>query len=151
MVTARARKKLPVTWVTETRGRNTMTGVMVEKTSGRLISWIALRTAADPRLSRFAMHRNVLHHHDRVVDDQPDRRRQTAQGHQVKALAGDAEKENGHRDGDRDDQAGDQRRSPVVEKEEQDDTGEHQADENSVADAENALAHQLRLVVKSLM
>ena len=117
-----------------------MTGVMVEKTSGRLISWMALRTEADPRLTRFAMDRDVLDHHDRVVDHQPDSRCQSAQGHQVKALAGDAEKENGHRHGDRNDQAGDERRSPVMEKEEQDDAGQHQADENSVADAENAFA-----------
>ena len=38
MVTARARKKLPVTPVTAMRGRKTTTGVMVEKTSGVVIS-----------------------------------------------------------------------------------------------------------------
>ena len=84
-----------------------------------------LTDRSDPRLSRFAMNRDVLDHHDRVVDHQPDGCSQAAQGHQVEALASDAEKENGHRDGDRNNQAGDQRRRPVVEKQEEDYTSQH--------------------------
>ena len=38
MVMASARKKLPVTPVTATSGRNTTTGVMVDPTSGTVIS-----------------------------------------------------------------------------------------------------------------
>jgi hypothetical protein len=97
-----------------------------------------------------AMDGNVLDHHDGIVDDQPDRRGQAAQGHQVEALARHAEKENGHRYGDRNDQAGDQGRSPIAKKEKQDDARQHQADENRVADTEDAFTHQLRLIVKGL-
>ena len=45
-VTARARKKTPVTPVMEISGRNTTMGVMVEPTSGTRISRIALRMAS---------------------------------------------------------------------------------------------------------
>ncbi len=44
IVTARARKKLPVTPATAMSGRNTTTGVIVEPTRGREISCSALRT-----------------------------------------------------------------------------------------------------------
>ena len=46
MVMASARKKLPVTPVTEMSGRKTTTGVMVEPISGMVISLSALRTAS---------------------------------------------------------------------------------------------------------
>ena len=46
IVTASARKKLPVTPDTATSGRKTTTGVMVDPTRGREISCSALRTAA---------------------------------------------------------------------------------------------------------
>ena len=50
MVMASARKKLPVTPLTDTRGRKTTTGVMVDPMSGVVISRRALRTASE-RLS----------------------------------------------------------------------------------------------------
>ncbi len=68
-------------------------------------------------VSGLAMHGDVLHHHDGIVDDQSDSCRQAAQGHQVETLSCQAEEENGHRDGDRNDQARDQRRSPIAKKE----------------------------------
>src|SRR5580692_6004092 len=102
-----------------------------------------LADRSNPRLSRLAMNSDVLDHHDGIVDDQPDGRREATQGHQVEALAREVKEENGHRNGDRDNQAGDQGRRPVVEKKKQDDTRQHQADENGVTDAENAFAHQL--------
>ncbi len=53
-VTASARKNVPVTPVIATSGRNTTIGVIVEPTSGALISWMALRIASprDCPLSR---------------------------------------------------------------------------------------------------
>ncbi len=96
------------------------------------------------------MHGNVFDHHDRVINDQPDRRRKSAQGHQVEALPGDPEKENRYCDGDRNDEACDQRGSPIAKKEKEDDAGEDQANENRVADAQDAFADQLRLVVECL-
>ncbi len=87
MVTARARKKLPVTWVTETRGRNTMTGVMVEKTSGRLISWMALLTESirDSPASRCTAMFSTTTIASSMTS--PIAAAKAAQGHQVKALA----------------------------------------------------------------
>ena len=87
MVMASARKKMPVTPLTETSGRKTTTGVMVEPTSGVVISLSALRTAS-PRCSpAVAMQHDVLNHHDGVVDHQADGRGQAAERHQVEALA----------------------------------------------------------------
>ena len=109
MVTASARKKLPVTPVAAIRGRKTTTGVIVEKTSGVASSCSALTDGFDARLARVAMHDDVLHHHDGVVDHQPNRRGQAAQGHQVEGLPDGPEKENRNCYGYRNHQAGDQR------------------------------------------
>ena len=86
-VTASARKKAPVTPVIEISGRKTTIGVMVEPTSGTRISRIALRIASARDLAGVAVHHDVLHHHDGVVDHQADGRGQAAQRHQVEALA----------------------------------------------------------------
>ena len=96
------------------------------------------------------MHHNVFNHHDGVVDHQADGRGQSAQRHQVEALANDPESKNGDGDGDRDDEAGDQRASPVAQEEEEDDAGQDEPDEDGVAHAGDAVAHQLRLVVEEL-
>ena len=88
-VTASARKNTPVTPVMEISGRNTTMGVIVEPTSGTRISRMALRMASARDWPEIAMHHDVLHHHDGVVDHQPDRRGQAAQRHQVEALAHD--------------------------------------------------------------
>ena len=87
MVMASARKKLPVTPLTETSGRKTTTGVMVEPISGVVISLQRLAHGFDAVLARVAMQHDVFDHHDGVVDDQADGRGQTAQRHQVEALA----------------------------------------------------------------
>ena len=47
-------------------------------------------------------------------------------------------------------QAGDERRGPVAQKEEENHAGQNQADEDGVAHAGDGVAHQLRLVVKEL-
>ena len=109
IVIASARKKLPVTPVTAISGRNTTTGVMVEPISGVVISCSAVRTASTRVCPAVAMHDDVLHHHDGVVDDQADGRSQPAQRHQVEALADDPEEQDRHRDRHRDHQARDQR------------------------------------------
>ena len=85
-VTASARKKTPVTPVIEISGRKTTIGVMVEPTSGARISRIALRIASARDWPGIAVHHDVLHHHDGVVDDQSDGRGQAAERHQVEGL-----------------------------------------------------------------
>ena len=87
MVTASARKKLPVTPVTEMSGRKTTTGVMVEPISGTVISRERLAHGLDARLAGVAMQDDVLDDHDGVVDDEADGGGEAAEGHQVEALA----------------------------------------------------------------
>ena len=86
-VTASARKKVPVTPVMVTRGRNTTIGVTVEPTRGTRISRRALRMASARRLPGFAMQDNVLDDDDGVVNHQTDRSGKTAERHQVEAFA----------------------------------------------------------------
>ena len=94
MVRASARKKVPVTPVTEIRGRKTTIGVMVETTSGVAISAGQCGRRFDARLARVAMEGDVFDHHDGVIDDQADGGGESAEGHQVEALADGPEKEN---------------------------------------------------------
>ena len=100
------------------------------------------------RLSRVAMHDDVLHHHDGVVDDQTDGGGEAAEGHQIEGLSDGPEKENRNRYGYRNDEAGDQRAGPVAQKEEENHAGQHKPDEDGVAHAGDGLAHQFGLVVK---
>ena len=86
-VMARARKNTPVTPVIEISGRKTTIGVIVDPTSGLLISRIALRMASARLWPASRCMHDVLDHHDGVVDHQADRGRQAAQRHQVEALA----------------------------------------------------------------
>ncbi len=53
-------------------------------------------------------------------------------------------------DGDRNHQAGNERRGPVAQEKKQDHAGQHQADEDGVAHAGDGVAHQLRLIVEEL-
>ncbi len=58
--------------------------------------------------------------------------------------------EDGDGDGDGNDEAGDERGAPVAQEEEEDDAGEHEADEDGVANALDAFADESRLVVEGL-
>ena len=89
MVMASARKKLPVTPVTAISGRKTTTGVIVEPTRGRVISAERLAYRLHACLAGVAMQHDVFDHHDGVVDHQADGGRQSAERHQVEALADD--------------------------------------------------------------
>ena len=86
------------------------------------------------------MEHYVFDDYDCVVDDEADCRGQAAQCHEIEALSNQPEKENRDSDGDRNHHAGDKRGPPIVQKEEEDDTGEDKAYENSVAHAGDAVA-----------
>ena len=85
-VIARARKKVPVTPVMLISGRKTTIGVIVDPSNGTRISRSALRIASARLCSGVPVQYDVFDHDDGVVDDQPDRRRKAAQGHQIEAL-----------------------------------------------------------------
>ena len=87
MVTASARKKTPVTPLMAMSGRNTTIGVMVEpiERCGDLAQCAVNRFHAS--LTGVAVQGDVLNHHDGVIDHQADRGGQSAQGHEVEALA----------------------------------------------------------------
>ena len=100
------------------------------------------------RLAGVAVQHDVLHHHDGVVDDQPDGRGQAAEGHQVEGLVQQAERDEGDRDGDRDDEPRDQRRAPVAQEQHHDAGGEDQADQDGVAHAVDGFVDEFGLVVE---
>ena len=53
-----------------------------------------------------------------------------------------------YRDGN--DEAGDERRAPVAQKDDDDDGGEDDADEDGIAHAGDAVADELRLIIEGL-
>ena len=75
---------------------------------------------------------------------------QSAKRHQVKTLADHAHYDERDRDGCRDDQSRDQRASPVAQEQDQNRRGQHESDENRVADAVDRIADQDGLIVKRL-
>ena len=87
MVMASARKKLPVTPLTDDQrqkhdhrrdgGADQRRGDFLER----------LAHGLDAVFAGVAVHHDVFDHHDGVVDDQADGRGETAQRHQVEALA----------------------------------------------------------------
>ena len=96
------------------------------------------------------MEDDVFDDHDGVVDDETDGGCETTEGHQVEALAGDIEEDEGDQYGDGYDEAGDERGTPVAQEDDDDDGGEDDADQDGVAHAGDAVADQLRLVVEGL-
>ena len=86
-VIARARKNTPVTPVIAIRGTKTTMGVMVENTSGTRDFLQRAANGLQPALASVAVQRDVLDHHDGIVDHQSHGRRQSAQSHQVETLA----------------------------------------------------------------
>ena len=72
MVTASARKNVPVTPVIEISGRNTTIGVTVEPISGTVISLQRAVNGLRARLPGIAVQHDILDHHDGIVDHQAD-------------------------------------------------------------------------------
>ena len=139
-VTARARKKTPVTPVIAINGRNTTIGVIVEPTSGTVISRKALLDGLQTVLARVAMQHDVLDDDDGIVDHQAYRGGQSAQRHQVEALAQQLEDDESDQHGDGNHQAGDDRGAPVAQEQHHDDRGENQADQDGIAHAVDGFA-----------
>ncbi len=115
---------------------------------GDLVQRLAHRF--DAAFAGFTMQDDVLDDDDGVVDDEADGGGETAERHEIEALAEQPHEEHGDRDRDRNDEARDDRRTPVAQEEEENHAGENEADEDGIAHAGDALAHQLRLVVKGL-
>ena len=97
-----------------------------------------------------AVHDNVFDHHDGVVDDEADGGGEAAQRHEVESFSDEPEGQHRDGDGDGNDEAGNQGGGPVAQEEKKDDAGQNYADGDGVADAGDAVAHQLRLIVKEI-
>ena len=150
MVTARARKNVPVTPVIEIKGRKTTTGVTVEPIRGTVISRQCAMDGLQPAFAGIAVQHDVFDDHDGIVDHQPDGCGQPAQRHQVETLAQEFERDEGHQNRDRNDQSGDDRCSPVAQEDHQDDGGQNQAQQNGIAHALDGIADDDGLVVERL-
>src|ERR1700733_569379 len=96
------------------------------------------------------MHHDVFDYDDGVVNHEPDGSGEATERHEIKALSDEPKDEHGDRHGDGNYHAGNQRGTPVAQEEIKDDAGEEQADEDCVAYAGNAFAHDLGLVVEGL-
>jgi hypothetical protein len=88
------------------------------------------------------MGNDIFDNHDCIVDDQTNCGGETAEGHQIEALANGPHEEDGDGDGYRNDQPRDQRRRPVAQEKEQDHARQKKPNKNRVADAANAFAHE---------
>ena len=66
-------------------GAYTAASVMVMEMIGPTSSRAAVDGRAERRLARVDVPLDVLHHHDRIVDDQPDREHDREQRQQVDA------------------------------------------------------------------
>src|SRR5579875_2881644 len=97
-----------------------------------------------------AVKHNIFDDHDRIIDHQADGGGKAAQRHQIEALADEPQHQHRYGDRDRDDQTGNERRSPVAQEEVQDDAGQHQADDDGVTHTGDAFAYKLRLVIEGL-
>ena len=101
-------------------------------------------------LTGIPMERDVFHHHDGVVNHQPDGGCKTAERHQVEALVEYLERDKGDEDGRGNHQHGDDRGSPVAQKQHHDERSQDDSDENGVAHAVDGIDHQARLIVEGL-
>ena len=121
---------------------------MVEPTSGARISRMALRMASARDWPAIAVHHDVFHHHDGVVDHQAHGGGQAAQRHQVEALVHDAQHDEGDGDGGGDHQARDQRRAPIAQEQHHDQGRQHESDEDGVAHALDGILDDFGLIVE---
>ena len=150
MVTASARKKTPVTPVITISGMKTTTGVMVEPMQRNRDFFQRAADGLQASLPGIAMQDNIFHDHNGIVDDQSHGCGQAAQRHQVESLPHHLERDERDHDGHGNHQAGDQRRSPVAQKYDQNDRGQNQTQQNGVAHALDRFAYDDRLIVEGL-
>src|SRR5690242_13169615 len=99
-------------------------------------------------LTEVSMHDDVFYHYDRVVDDQADRRRQTAERHQIEGLAHDAQDDERDRYGGRNHQSRHQRSAPIAQEQNQDDGRQNQADQDRVANTSDRIVDDVGLIVE---
>ena len=90
---------------------------------------------------------DVLDDDDGIVDHEADRRRHTAERHQIEAQPDDPHRHERDQDRDRDDERGHEGRPPVAEEAVEDGHGEDEADEDGVAHRGHRAADEQRLVV----
>ena len=90
---------------------------------------------------------DVLHHNNRIVDDESDGDGQAAHRHQVDRSAEDAHEDEGRNHGHRQRDGGDGGQARVPQEDHQDDDGEKAADQDGVANVLDRGSHELGEVV----
>ena len=96
------------------------------------------------------MEHNIFQDHDGIVDHQTHRGSKAAQGHKVKALAGDLQHDESDQQGRGNHQAGHERSAPIAQEEHKDDGREQQSEQNCIAHAGDGFADDCGLIVKRL-
>ena len=91
---------------------------------------------------------DVLDHHDRIIDDEADGRRDPPERHQVEAQVKWLHRGDGDQHGQRDHQDGHRRQPDVLQERDHDADREHEPEHDAFPDRTSRLAHQDRLVVE---
>ena len=97
-----------------------------------------------------AVQDDILDNNDLVVDDQTNSRSKTSQGHEVETLTGElhCDKRDEHRNGH--DESRHDRCAPIAQKEPNDQSGEKQSNDNSVAHAGDGFLDDVGLIVERM-
>ena len=91
---------------------------------------------------------DVLDHHDRIIDNEADGRRDPPERHQVEAQVKWLHRGDGDQHGQRDHQDGHRRQPDVLQERDHDADREHEPEHDAFPDRTSRLAHQDRLVVE---
>ena len=94
------------------------------------------------------MTKDVLDDDDRVVDDQADRGGDSTERHDIERFLHAVQQERGNRNGDRDDDRRNKNHPPVLEKDQQDENRQHDAQTDAVPDRSEGLLYDVRLIVE---
>ena len=96
------------------------------------------------------MQNDVLDHDNSVVNYQAHGGSQPAQRHQIEALANDLQNNECEQDSDGNHHPSNDRSSPIVQEDHQNDRGEHDSQQNRIAHAFDGFTHNDGLVVERL-
>src|SRR5438105_760861 len=96
------------------------------------------------------MQDDILHHDDGIVNHQSNGGSESAQRHQVEALIEHPQRDEGDRDGGGNHQARDDGATPIVQEQDQNNSGQTEPDQNGVADAADGVSDEFGLIVERL-
>ena len=110
----------------------------------------AFENRVPERLAQMQVAVDVLDRHDRVIDQNTDRERESAQRHRVQRLPGERQPDDGGEQGERDGRCHDQCRAPRTEKEQDHRRRQERGDHGLAQNAVDRRLHEQGLVGKNI-